>query len=383
MAKPVGARCNLACSYCYYLEKGGMYGDGGPGMMTDDLLELFIKQYMACQTQREVLFTWHGGEPLLRPLSFYRRVVALQRKHAGGHLVDNCIQTNGTLLTEEWCRFLKDNNWLVGVSLDGPQWMHDRHRRDNRGEGTFQKVMRGVELLDRHGVEWNAMAVVNSHNAEHPREFYRFFRDIGCRFIQFTPVVERAGAPLSPPLHALPSDGAVAVTAETVAPRQWGEFLCTVFDEWVVRDVGEIFVQIFDATLANWVGVEPGVCSMAAFCGNALAMEHNGDVSLATISSSRNTVWETSSTNHLRRWHTASGRMGSAASSSSCRSSAGGVVLSLPAMASARKTASCGLPTGRRGSIISARAIVVSSSMPPPIWTSWRGSGARMVRRRG
>ena len=159
MAKPVGARCNLACSYCYYLEKGGMYGDGGPGMMTDDLLELFIKQYMACQTQREVLFMWHGGEPLLRPLSFYRRVVALQRKHAGGHLVDNCIQTNGTLLTEEWCRFLKDNNWLVGVSLDGPQWMHDRHRKDNRGDGTFQKVMRGVELLDRHGVEWNAMAV--------------------------------------------------------------------------------------------------------------------------------------------------------------------------------------------------------------------------------
>ena len=278
MAKPVGARCNLACSYCYYLEKGGLYGDGVPGVMTDDLLELFIKQLLACQTQREVLFTWHGGEPLLRPLSFYRRVVAQQRKHAGGHLVDNCIQTNGTLLTEEWCRFLKEYNWLVGVSLDGPQWMHDRHRRGNRGEGTFQKVMRGVELLDRHGVEWNAMAVVNSHNADHPREFYRFFRDIGCRFIQFTPVVERACAPLSPPLHALPSDGEVAVTAETVAPRQWGEFLCAVFDEWVARDVGEMFVQLFDATLANWVGVEPGVCSMAAFCGNALAMEHNGDV---------------------------------------------------------------------------------------------------------
>lgn len=242
------------------------------------LLEKFVKQYIQAQTQREVLFTWHGGEAMLRPLSFYEEVLRLQKKHAGGHDIDNCIQTNGTLLTEEWCRFLKQNNWLVGVSLDGPQPLHDAFRRDRQGNDSFHRVMEGVERLNRHGVEWNAMAVVNSLNAEHPREFYQFFKDIGCHYIQFTPVVVRDVSSTVSPLEGLYEDSPLTMTLETVSPRQWGRFLCTIFDEWVASDVGVFFIQLFDATLANWVGVEPGVCSMARFCGNALAMEHNGDV---------------------------------------------------------------------------------------------------------
>ena len=278
MAKPAGSQCNMACRYCYYLEKAGLYGHPGGHVMGKEMLELFVKQYIAAQTQREVLFTWHGGETMLLPISFYQEAIRLQRKHARGHIIDNCIQTNGTLLTKEWCEFLKANNWLVGVSLDGPKAMHDTYRKDRRGEGTFDKVMRGIDLLNRHGVEWNALAVVNNINASHPHEFYRFFKDINCHYIQFTPIVERDSPPLTPPLERLPTDGQVAMTAETVSPQQWGKFLCTVFDEWVATDVGEYFIQLFDATLCNWVGVEPGVCSMAKTCGNALAMEHNGDV---------------------------------------------------------------------------------------------------------
>ena len=264
MLKPVGARCNLACRYCYYLDKAKLYGDTGPHLMTEALLEEFIKQYISMQPQREVLFTWHGGETMLRPLSFYKRAVALQRKYAKGHVIDNCIQTNGTLLDGEWCRFLHDNHWLVGLSIDGPREMHDAFRTDKKGVGSFDKVMKAVELLERHKVEWNAMAVVNRLNAEQPREFYHFFKSIGCRFLQFTPIVE-------------PAEESV-VSPESVLPEQWGRFLCQVFDEWVSRDVGRVFVQLFDATLANWVGVEPGVCSMADKCGHALAMEFNGDV---------------------------------------------------------------------------------------------------------
>lgn len=274
MLKPVGARCNLACRYCYYLQKSDYYRGIQHHAMSDDLLERFTQQYINAQTQREVLFTWHGGEATLRPLSFYRNAVRLQRKYAGGHVVDNCLQTNGTLLDEEWCAFLRDNHWLVGVSIDGNQWMHDAYRKDRTGKGSWERVMRGIDLLNRYGVEWNAMAVVNSMNASHPREFYRFFKEIGCRYIQFTPIVERADG-LAP---TAPSDGAIKVTAETVSPVQWGDFLCTVFDEWVREDVGQVFVQLFDATLANWVGVAPGVCSMSEQCGNVLAMEWNGDV---------------------------------------------------------------------------------------------------------
>ena len=190
MAKPAGSRCNLACSYCYYLEKSHLY-DGGKQQMSDDLLERFVRDYMAAQTMPQVLFTWHGGEPLMRPLTFYRRVVELQQKYAAGRQVDNCIQTNGTLLTPEWCAFFKEQGWLVGLSIDGPQEFHDEYRRNKGGRPTFHQVLQAINLLNRYGVEWNAMAVVNDFNADYPLDFYHFFKEIGCHYIQFTPIVER------------------------------------------------------------------------------------------------------------------------------------------------------------------------------------------------
>ena len=267
MAKPVGASCNLSCRYCYYLEKSGLYPDEPRHHMDENLLEDFIREYIRSQTTPQVLFIWHGGEPLLRPLSFYERVIELQKRYAGGRIIDNCIQTNGTLLTDEWCRFFKDHNWLVGVSIDGTRDMHDRFRLDRLGQPSFDKVMQGIALLDRHGVEWNAMAVVNSFNADHPLEFYRFFKSIGCRYIQFTPVVERSV-----------TNGTSCLTDTSVKPEQWGNFLCVMFDEWSENDVGEYFIQIFESTLANWMGETPGLCTMARTCGHAGVIEHNGDV---------------------------------------------------------------------------------------------------------
>ena len=257
MLKPIGSRCNLACRYCYYLDKAQLYPNQTP--LSEELLEIFIQQYLEAQTIPEVLFTWHGGEPLLRPLSFYQRALALQQRYARGRQIDNCIQTNGTLLTDEWCEFLRENRFLVGISIDGPQTYHDAYRCQS-----FEKVMRGIQLLQQHHVEWNAMATVNHLNADHPVEFYRFFKDIGCQYLQFTPVVER--------------DSREQITDTSVTPEQWGRFLCGVYDEWKQKDIGRIFVQLFDATLANWVGEPPGICSMSPYCGRAAAMEANGDV---------------------------------------------------------------------------------------------------------
>ena len=257
MLKPVGSRCNLACQYCYYLEKGKLYPEQAP--LSEELLETFIHQYIEAQTMPEVLFTWHGGEPLLQPLSFYRKALELQQRYARGRQIDNCLQTNGTLLTDEWCEFLRENRFLVGISIDGPQTYHDAYRCRS-----FDKVMRGIRLLQKHNVEWNAMATVNHLNADDPVGFYRFFKEIGCQYLQFTPVVERV------------SEG--QVTDTSVTPEQWGRFLCGVYDEWKQKDIGQIFVQLFDATLANWAGEPPGICSMSPTCGRAAVMEANGDV---------------------------------------------------------------------------------------------------------
>ena len=282
MAKPAGSRCNLACEYCYYLEKNKLYRDSDPQRrftMTDEILEKFIKEYIEAQTMPEVLFTWHGGETLMRPLSFYRKAVELQRKYARGHIIDNCIQTNGTMLTDEWCRFFKENNWLVGVSIDGPKEFHDECRRNKAGAPSFHQVMKGIELLKKHGVEGNALAVVNDYNADYPLEFYNFFKEIGCRYIQFTPIVERIAPKKDGRYLACPADGTDIPLADfSVTPEQWGSFLCALFDEWVRQDVGKYFIQLFDATLANWVGEQPGVCTMAPTCGHAGVMEYNGDV---------------------------------------------------------------------------------------------------------
>ncbi|WP_353333232.1 anaerobic sulfatase-maturation protein [Bacteroides sedimenti] len=279
MVKSVGSVCNLSCDYCYYLEKSKLYKETKNHVLSEELLEKFTEEYILSQTMPQVLFTWHGGEPLMRPISFYKKAVELQKKYGQGRTIDNCIQTNGTLLTDEWCKFFKENNFLVGVSIDGPQEFHDEYRKNKQGHPSFAKVMKGIELLKKHGVEYNAMAVVNDFNADYPLEFYRFFKEIDCRYIQFTPIVERIsdradGLSLSSPVQKEKAE----LAEFSISPEQWGNFLCTIFDEWVREDVGKFFIQIFDSTLANWVGEQPGVCSLAKNCGHAGVMEYNGDV---------------------------------------------------------------------------------------------------------
>lgn len=278
MLKPVGAMCNLACEYCYYIEKSHLHEDVPGTLMSDSLLEHFVKQYIESQTTPDVLFLWHGGEPLMRSQSFYRKALSLQKKYAGGRTVNNVFQTNGTMLTDEWCRFFKENRCLVGVSVDGPKEFHDAYRQNRLGQLSFDQVMRGINLLDKHGVMWNAMAVVNSLNVRHPEEFYHFFKSIGCRYIQFTPIVERLAAHADGRYLATPDQKDCRLAQFSITPEDWGNFLCTIFDEWVRNDVGTCFVQMFDATLANWVGVDPGLCTMARNCGHAGVMEYDGDV---------------------------------------------------------------------------------------------------------
>ena len=279
MLKPVGSKCNLDCDYCYYLEKENLYEKRNP-VMSKELLEKFIKQYIESQTMPEIMFTWHGGETLMRPLSFYKRAVELQKQYARGRHIDNSIQTNGTLLNDEWCKFFKENNFLVGISIDGPKEFHDAYRRDKMGRPSFHRVMKGIELLKKHEVEFNCLAVVNDYNVDYPLEFYNFFKEIGCQYIQFTPIVERIRK--QPSLLKLATakqtDDEVDLAPYTVPADKWGNFLCAIFDEWIKEDVGKIFIQIFDSTLANWVGEQPGVCTMAKTCGHAGAMEFNGDV---------------------------------------------------------------------------------------------------------
>ena len=278
LAKPVGASCNLRCKYCYYLEKAHLYRNAPARVMSDELLERFVQEYIQAQTMSQVLFTWHGGEPLMRPLSFYKKAVALQEKYAFGRQIDNTIQTNGTLLTDEWCEFFKEHNWLVGISIDGPQEFHDEYRRTASDKPSWQKVMRGIRLLRKHGVEWNAMAVVNDFNAGYPLEFYHFFKEMGAKYIQFAPVVERMAAHSDGRHRATLVDQECPVADFSVSPAQWGDFLCAIFDEWVRHDVGQTYVEIFDCTLANWVGERPGICVYAKECGHAGVMEFNGDV---------------------------------------------------------------------------------------------------------
>ena len=279
MLKPAGAHCNLACKYCYYLEKNKLYPTAQRHLMSDEMLEQFTREYIEAQTMNQVLFTWHGGEPLLRSIDFYRKALSLQQKYAGGRRIDNVIQTNGTLLTDEWCEFFAQNHWLVGISIDGPQPDHDHYRLTAAGKPSWKKVMQGIKLLKKHGVEWNAMAVVNAYNVNHPLEFYRFFKENGCQFLQFTPIVERL------PRHedgrtlaSLADKNEIPLSEASVTPEQWGYFLSAIFDEWVRKDVGKIFVEIFDCTLANWMGISPGICAYSKECGHAGVMEHNGDV---------------------------------------------------------------------------------------------------------
>ncbi len=279
LLKPVDASCNLRCKYCYYLEKQKLYSAQDKHIMSDALLDKFTYDYIHAQTMQEVLFTWHGGEPLMRPLSFYKRAMQLQRQYADGHIIANSLQTNGTMLTDEWCEFLKQNNWLVGISIDGPQDFHDEYRRNAQGGPSWVKVMRGIKLLKKHGVQWNAMAVVNDYNADYPLEFYNFFKENGCQYLQLTPIVERIVEHADGRHLATLGDSDDAPLADfSVTPEQWGDFLIAIFDEWVRHDVGRFYVETFDCMLANWAGVDPGICMYGKECGHAGVMEYNGDV---------------------------------------------------------------------------------------------------------
>lgn len=263
MLKPIGAVCNLRCNYCYYLEKKNLYPDSKNFVMSEQVLEEFIEQYMNSQTTRQILFTWHGGETLMRPISFFQKAMDLQRKYAHGRRIDNCLQTNGTLLTDQWCQFFKDNNFLIGISVDGPQHCHDRYRKTKDNRPSFYHVMKGIALLKKYDIEFNIMGVVNDYNVDYPLEFYNFFKEIDCRYIQFAPIVERIEGEYAP---------------WNVPAAKWGDFLIAIFDEWVKKDVGSYFIQYFDSTLANWVGQQPGVCTLAKTCGHAGVMEFNGDI---------------------------------------------------------------------------------------------------------
>lgn len=275
MAKPVGAACNLRCKYCYYLEKGKYYKKEESQLMRAETLELFIREYIASQPTEEVVFNWHGGEALIRPLEYYRKIVQLEKKYGEGRRISNTIQTNATLLTNEWCRFFQKEGWLVGVSIDGPKALHDKYRLNRKGEGTFDEVMEGIELLNRYRVDWNVLATVNSANADFPEETYKFLRSLGTPFLQFTPVVERIKRD---GMLAHQGDEEIELAEFSVKPEQWGKFICKVYDLWVKEDVGNIYVQLFDATLANKVGIPSPVCTMAKECGDGLAIEFNGDV---------------------------------------------------------------------------------------------------------
>ena len=278
MLKPVGSACNLACQYCYYLEKELLYPNNKRSWMSEETLETFIQQYFLAQTQPYVSFTWHGGEPLLRPISFYKKALKLQQKYGKGFYIDNSLQTNGTLLTDEWCRFFKENNFLIGLSIDGPATVHDAYRQTLSGKGSFQKVLNGIRLLNKHGVEWNAMAVVNAQNVKDAATFYNFFKSINCHFIQFTPIVERLVPHADGRCLASVNEQTQTMSPLSVTPEEWGAFLCNLFDLWIKEDVGTYYIQMFDATLANWVGQTPGLCTLSKSCGHASVMEHNGDV---------------------------------------------------------------------------------------------------------
>jgi uncharacterized protein len=282
----MGSKCNLDCTYCFYLEKEKLYPGSENFRMKPAVLEAYVKDYIAAQPGPIISFAWQGGEPTLAGLDFFRRAVELQKMHAGGRTIENAIQTNGTLLDDAWGEFLAREKFLVGISIDGPAAMHDAYRVDKGGQPSFERVMAGLALLKKHGVEFNTLTTVHRRNATAPLEVYRFLRSVGSGYIQFIPIVERNAAAdatdglwlAAPPDGGDPAGLDREVTEWSVRPTDYGDFLCRIFDEWVRHDVGRVFVQQFDAALANWMGQPAGVCIFSENCGSALAIEHNGDV---------------------------------------------------------------------------------------------------------
>lgn len=281
LTKPIGPICNLDCKYCFYLEKEALYPDASKWAMPDDVLESYIRQYIEQQDAPVISFAWQGGEPTLLDLDYFRHVVALQQTYANGKRIENAFQTNGVLLNDDWAGFFRDNSFLIGISIDGPRQLHDAFRVDKGGQPTFQRVLRAVELLRRHGVDFNTLTTVHRANSHAPLEVYRFLKEIGSHHMQFIPIVERIPAiPAEDGLVLLAPDcrqeGTLAPWA--VEPQAYGEFLCAIFDEWVRRDVAQRYVQLFEVTLQMWAGMESSLCIFRRQCGSALALEHCGDV---------------------------------------------------------------------------------------------------------
>ena len=280
MAKPTGAICNLDCEYCFYLEKEKLYPSVKNWAMPDDVLEKYIKEYIQSQKVPEIIFAWQGGEPTLLGIDFFRKAVQLQKKYADGRKIENTFQTNGILLNDEWCSFFSENNFLIGLSVDGPSEIHDKYRVHKGGQPSFDNVMSGLEYLKKHDVEFNTLTCVQKDNSYKPLEIYEFLKEIGSKFMQFIPIVERKSLNDASKLKlVLPTyKEEAAVTDWSVEPLQYGKFLMEIFDRWVRNDVGKYFVQIFDVSLGLWHGLGSSLCVFKETCGQALAMEHNGDV---------------------------------------------------------------------------------------------------------
>ena len=274
LAKPTGSACNLACKYCFFLAKEEFY-PGSRFRMSDELLETYIRQYIEAQRTDQVTIAWQGGEPALMGLDFYRRSIALAARYARpGMQIEHTIQTNGTLLNDDWCAFFREHNFLVGLSIDGPRPLHDAYRVDKGGGPTFDRVVAAARLLQKHGVDFNILATVHAANADRPLDVYRFMRDeLRVQWVQLIPIVERVNADG----RTLRQEGST-VTERSVIAEQWGRFLIAIFDEWVHRDVGHMFMPLFESSLASWLGGPASVCIFSETCGDALALEHNGDV---------------------------------------------------------------------------------------------------------
>jgi anaerobic sulfatase-maturating enzyme len=281
LAKATGPICNMDCKYCFYLEKEKLYPETRSWSMPDDVLETFIRQYIEGQQTQTINFVWQGGEPTLLGVHYFKKIVELQKKYANGKRIENAIQTNGILLNDLWAEFLVENRFLVGISIDGPKELHDCYRVNKGGSPTFDKVLEGLECLKRYQVEFNTLTVVHRKNANHPLEVYNFLKAINSRFMQFIPLVQRLAE--APDKYGLlqpgpEKDEAATVSEWSVRPYQFGDFLCEIFDEWVRNDVGRYYVQVFDVALESWLGVPQSICVYRPTCGEALAIEHTGDV---------------------------------------------------------------------------------------------------------